>query len=71
MPIYIYETTDRTRPVRRFEVEQKFAEKPLLVDPETGELVHRIITGGYGVIVPGGSAGPSVGSCGSHGEVLG
>jgi predicted nucleic acid-binding Zn ribbon protein len=70
VPTYIYETTDRTRPVRRFEVKQRFAEKPLLVDPETGELVHRVITGGYGVVVRGGSAGPSVGSCGSHNEVL-
>lgn len=70
MPTYIYETTDRTRPLRRFEVRQKFAEKPLLIDPETGELVHRIITGGYGIVVRGGSAGPSVGSCGSHDEGL-
>lgn len=70
MPTYIYETTDSTRPVRRFELKQKFGEKPLLLDPETGELVHRIITGGYGIVVRGGSAGPSVGSCGSHDEGL-
>jgi predicted nucleic acid-binding Zn ribbon protein len=70
MPTYIYETTDSTRPVRRFEVKQKFGDKPLVVDPKTGEPVHRIITGGYGVVVRGGSTGPSVGSCGSHDDVL-
>jgi predicted nucleic acid-binding Zn ribbon protein len=69
MPTYIYETIDRTRPIRRFEVRQAFAEKPLLHDPETGELVRRVITGGYGIVVRGGSAGPSVGSCGSHAEM--
>lgn len=71
MPTYIYETIDRTRPFRRFEVKQAFAEKPLLLDPETGELVRRIITGGYGIVVRGGSAGPSVGTCGTHDEVAG
>lgn len=64
MPTYIYETTDPTRPIRRFEVKQAFNEKPLLLDPETGELLRRVITGGYGVLVRGGSTGPSVGSCG-------
>jgi len=68
MPTYIYETTDLTRPIRRFEVKQAFAEKPLLLDPETGELVRRVIIGGYGIVVRGGAIGPSVGSCGSHEE---
>lgn len=68
MPTYIYETIDRTRPIRRFEVKQAFAEKPLLLDPATGELLRRVITGGYGIVIPGGAAGPSVGSCGSHEE---
>jgi len=69
MPTYIYETTDRTQPIRQFEVKQAFGEKPLLLDPTTGELVRRVITGGYGVVIRGGFAGPSVGSCGSHDEV--
>ncbi len=69
MPTYVYETTDPTRPIRRFEVKQPFGEKPLLLDPETGELLRRVISGGYGVLVRGGSTGPSVGSCGSHSEV--
>jgi predicted nucleic acid-binding Zn ribbon protein len=68
VPTYIYETTDRTRPVRRFEVKQAFGEKPLLLDPATGELVRRVITGGYGIVIRGGAVGPSVGSCGSHDE---
>ena len=68
MPTYLYETTDPTRPIRRFEVKQAFAEKPLLLDPATGEKVRRIITGGYGIVVRGGAVGPSVGSVGSHDE---
>jgi predicted nucleic acid-binding Zn ribbon protein len=68
MPTYVYETTDATKPVRRFEINQSMHEEPLQVDPETGEAVRRVISGGYGVIVPGGSAGPSVGSVGSHSD---
>lgn len=65
MPTYVYETTDRTKPVRRFEIQQSMNDKPLKVDPETGEAVRRVISGGYGVHVRGGSTGPSVGSVGS------
>ena len=65
MPTYVYETTDRTKPVRRFEIQQSMKDKPLKVDPETGEAVRRVISGGYGVHVRGGSTGPSVGSVGS------
>jgi predicted nucleic acid-binding Zn ribbon protein len=68
VPIYVYETTDNTRPLRRFEVRQHFADEPLKVDPKTGEAVRRIISGGYHFLVRGGSTGPSVGSCGSHAE---
>jgi predicted nucleic acid-binding Zn ribbon protein len=71
VPTYLYETIDQTRPIRQFEVKQAFAEKPLLLDPTTGELVRRIITGGYGIVIRGGAAGPSVGSCGSHDEASG
>ena len=65
MPTYVYETTDPTKPVRRFEVKQSIHDKPLKVDPETGEPVRRVVSGGYGVLVRGGSTGPSVGSVGS------
>lgn len=71
MPTYIYETTSADKPVRRFEVVQSMKDEPLRVDPETGEPVRRIITGGSGVLVPGGSRGPSVGSVGSHGSGCG
>jgi predicted nucleic acid-binding Zn ribbon protein len=66
MPTYVYETTDATKPVRRFEVNQSIHDKSLHVDPETGEAVRRVISGGYGVVIRGGSTGPSAGSCGSH-----
>ena len=66
MPTYVYETTDPGKPVRRFEVTQSMNDKPLTVDPKTGEPVRRVISGGYGVHVKGGSTGPSVGSVGSH-----
>ena len=68
MPIYVYETTDAAKPVRRSEVNQSIHDEPLRVDPESGEVVRRVISGGYGVVIRGGSAGPSVGSCGSHSD---
>jgi predicted nucleic acid-binding Zn ribbon protein len=71
MPTYVYETTDKSKPIRRFEVKQSMKDEPLTKDPETGEPVRRVISGGYGVVVPGGSAGPSVGSVGSHGPGCG
>ena len=58
MPIYVYETTDTSKPPRRFEIKQSMKDEPLRVDPETGEPVRRVISGGYGVHVPGGSTGP-------------
>ncbi len=64
---YIYETTDPKKPVRRFEIIQSMKDEPLRTDPKTGERVRRVITGGSGVLVPGSSVGPSVGSVGSHG----
>ncbi len=66
MPTYIYETTDPTKPVRNFEVTQNIHDDPLLTDPETGETVRRIISAGYGILIPGGSRGPVVGSVGSE-----
>ncbi len=66
MPTYVYETTDHSRPVRRFEVIQSFRDAPLTADPATGDLVRRIITGGLTPLVRGRSTGPCVGSVGSH-----
>ncbi len=62
---YVYETTNPGKPVRRFEVTQSMKDEPLRFDPETGEPVRRVITGGVGVLVPGSSAAPAVRSCGS------
>ncbi len=67
MPIYVYETTDTSKPILRYELKQSMNDEQLRVDPETGEAVRRVISGGYGVHIPGGSTGPSVGSVGSHG----
>jgi predicted nucleic acid-binding Zn ribbon protein len=64
MPIYVYETTDPAKPIRRFEVEQSMHDAPLQADPKTGEAVRRIISGGYSILVRGKSVGPSVGSVG-------
>ena len=66
MPTYVYETTNTDKPIRRFELKQSMKDEPLRTDPETGEPVRRVISGGIGMLVPGSSTGPSVGSCGSH-----
>ena len=71
MATYVYETTSTDKPVRRFEVQQSMKDEPLRVDPETGEAVRRVISGGLGVLVPGGSTGPSVGSVGGCGSGCG
>ncbi|HEX3817121.1 MAG TPA: zinc ribbon domain-containing protein [Chthoniobacterales bacterium] len=71
MPTYVYETTDPAKPARRFEVKQSMKDEPLRVDPETGEAVRRVISGGYGVHVTGSSTGPSVGSVGGCGPGCG
>jgi hypothetical protein len=52
MATYIYETIpeqDGQIP-RRFEVVQSMKEAPLARHPETGELVKRVITGGFGIM---------------------
>src|SRR5205807_2269929 len=49
MPIYVYETTDPSKPVRRFELKQSMKDEPLRVDPKTGEPVRRVTSGGSGV----------------------
>jgi predicted nucleic acid-binding Zn ribbon protein len=66
MPTYIYETTDPAKPRRELEVKQSIHDDPLLIDPETGEAVRRIISAGHSILIPGGSRGPCVGSAGSE-----
>jgi predicted nucleic acid-binding Zn ribbon protein len=66
MPTYTYETTDASKPLRRFDVRQSMHDAPLKTDPATGEAVRRIISASHSILVPGKSMGPSVGSVGSH-----
>ncbi|MCA1963241.1 MAG: zinc ribbon domain-containing protein [Prosthecobacter sp.] len=57
MATYVYETIP-SRPdeqPRRFEVQQKMSDPPLTTDPQTGEPVRRIITGGSGLVTHGAS----------------
>ncbi len=66
MPIYVYETTGQTK--RRFELKQSMRDAPLTADPETGEPVRRVISGGYGFVQKGSpDSAPSKHSCGSGG----
>lgn len=58
MATYVYETTDPKKPVRRFEIQQSMKEAPLTSHPETGEAIHRLITGGYGVMTKGSASEP-------------
>jgi predicted nucleic acid-binding Zn ribbon protein len=63
MPIYVYETTGKAK--RRFEVKQSMKDAPLTHDPESGEPVQRVITGGYGFIEKG-KSGPAPAPSGGH-----
>jgi len=51
MPTYVYETIpdDSTQKPRRFEVFQRMNDAALTHDPDSGEPVRKIITGGIGV----------------------
>lgn len=66
MATYVYETipADPTKPRRRFEVKQSMKDAPLTRDPETGDPVQRVITGGYGFV--GSSKSESASHAHSH-----
>jgi predicted nucleic acid-binding Zn ribbon protein len=53
MATYIYETTDETKPARRFEIQHSMKDEPLTKHPETGEPIRRVITGGFGYMGKG------------------
>ncbi|MGF1613886.1 MAG: zinc ribbon domain-containing protein [Gammaproteobacteria bacterium] len=55
MPTYVYETipADGKSSPRRFEMVQRMTDEPLRVDPETGEPVRRVVTGGIGLMTKG------------------
>ena len=64
MPTYTY----RTAAGRQFEVRQPMSDPPLTHDPETGEAVERVISGGTALLTSRESAKlgqPPVGGCGS------
>jgi predicted nucleic acid-binding Zn ribbon protein len=64
MPTYVYETVPATtKKARRFEVYQSIKDDPLATDPETGDPVKRVISGG--MEIPRGSAPnrPAAPSC--------
>jgi len=51
MPTYTYETipSDSNARPRRFEVFQRMSDDTLQVDPDSGDKVKQIITGGLGI----------------------
>jgi predicted nucleic acid-binding Zn ribbon protein len=53
MATYIYETTDETKPVQKFEIQHSMKDEPLTRHPETGEAIRRVITGGFGYAATG------------------
>lgn len=67
MATYIYETTDSSKPVQRFEIQQSMKDEPLRFHPETGEAIQRVITGGFGYVSKGnGESNPGMSSGGGH-----
>lgn len=71
MATYVYETipADPEVPRRRFEVRQSMKDAPLSKDPNTGEPVRRVITGGYGYIgASKGDPAPAAGHGGGCGH---
>lgn len=65
MPVYVYETTD-DGPARAFELYQSIKDKALVVDPETGRPVRRVITGG--MEMPRAKADPARKPKGGHSD---
>jgi len=63
MATYIYETLPARvgEPSRRFEVKQSMNDAPLERDPETGQPVRRVISGGFAPLLGGSDA--SAGAC--------
>lgn len=68
MPTYTYQTlpANPDAHTRRFEVKQSISDAPLTHDPESGDRVERVITGGRGPLttITGGAEPTVTGSCG-------
>ena len=64
MPTYLYESVPEREgdEPRRFEVRQSIREDALIVDPQTGRPVRRIITGGLGPLTTRRAVGPLAGA---------
>jgi hypothetical protein len=73
MPLYDYETVPASpdTPIRRLQVRQRMSDPPLTHDPDSGEPVRRLISGGLGALVAsrGASDAPATrampGGCGT------
>ena len=66
MTTYVYETilSKPGEKPRYFEFKQSMKDAPLTTHPETGELIRRVVLGGFGVLSSKPSGGASGSSCG-------
>jgi predicted nucleic acid-binding Zn ribbon protein len=55
MTTYVYETIPAKKggKVRHFEIKQSMKDNALTKHPETGEVIRRVVLGGYGVLKSG------------------
>jgi predicted nucleic acid-binding Zn ribbon protein len=62
---YLYETVPVLEgdPVVHYEIEQNMSDLPLTQHPETGEIIRRVILGGWGI----GTSTPNSSCCGPKG----
>lgn len=69
MPTYVYETIPQAegQKARRFEYQQSMHDQALTLDPETGEPVRRVITGGIGIITQHATPPRPEACCGGNG----
>jgi hypothetical protein len=71
---YVYETIPEQpgEPPRRFEVVQSMKDAPLTRDPDSGQRVRRVISGGYGLMgvaeknSPPSASAPCAPGCACH-----
>lgn len=68
MTTYVYETipTHSDAQPKLYEIQQSMDEAPLIQHPETGEVIRRVVLGGYGVLKKLENS-PSSNCCGDSG----
>ena len=69
MTTYVYEIIPAKagETPRYIEIKQSMKDAPLTKHPETGEVIRRVIFGGYGALSKGSDTGSGCGpSCGCH-----